>query len=415
MVLVLIGASYSEMPLHQLEILEREASTIRQQFDSGVLVSTCNRFEVYLECQDQEISALTDRTLSLVDKATGLGLAYLSSVLKVSYGSAVVQHLYSVASGLDSMVIGEAEIAGQVRRSLQLAQESQQATTELNTLFQSAASVAKRVITETGLGEAGRSIIATALQLHEDRFGSLAGASAVLFGTGAYARVAVAALQRLGVEQIQVYSESGRAEEFCSNRQTTPVARGTLRQALAQADLIVTASGSRSYSISFHLAKDALQMQRDLGIEPGLRIVDVALAKSVAPHAYELPEVQVIDLDYVQQHAPRRHTESVKAAREIVLAAVADFEQDQQTRVVDPMISVLRQHLAGWVEEEVARVRSRAGDQTAEEVARSLRRVANAILHTPSVNAKELAKAGNHEEYAKALKTLFDIELSRND
>jgi len=79
------------------------------------------------------------------------------------------------------------------------------------------------------------------------------------------------------------------------------------------------------------------------------------------------------------------------------------------------MISVLRQHLAGWVEEEVARVRSRAGDQTAEEVARSLRRVANAILHTPSVNAKELAKAGNHEEYAKALKTLFDIELSRND
>ncbi|MEY4411636.1 MAG: hypothetical protein RLZ69_1210, partial [Actinomycetota bacterium] len=120
MVLVLIGASYSEMPLHQLEILEREASTIRQQFDSGVLVSTCNRFEVYLECQDQEISALTDRTLSLVDKATGLGLAFLSSVLKVSYGSAVVQHLYSVASGLDSMVIGEAEIAGQVRRSLQL-------------------------------------------------------------------------------------------------------------------------------------------------------------------------------------------------------------------------------------------------------------------------------------------------------
>ena len=117
----------------------------------------------------------------------------------------------------------------------------------------------------------------------------------------------------------------------------------------------------------------------------------------------------------MQQHAPRQHTESVRAAREIVLKAVADFEQDQQTRLVDPMISVLRQHLAGWVEEEVARVRSRDGDQTAEEVARSLHRVANAILHTPSVNAKELAKAGNQEEYAKALKTLFDIELSRND
>ena len=413
MAFVLIGASFSDMPLAQLEHLEHQASAVREALPAGVLISTCNRFEIYLDVDggQPEINHSTTQAIEIAAKLTGLDLDYLYSTLHVSYGSAVAQHLYSVASGLDSMVVGEAEIAGQVRRSFIDAQDAGKVSADLNLLFQRALSVAKSVTTHTGLGEAGRSIITTGLDLFQSAFGPLSGAKVVLFGTGAYARVSVAALQRAGVAEIKVYSESGRAQQFSSNRQTIAVERGQLRSALASADLVVTASGSRSYSISFHLAKDVLALQQQLGLQAGLRIIDVALAKSVAPHAYELAEVTVFDLDYIHQHAPRRHSQAVQQAREIVLEAVAGFEAEQQARAVDPLIAALRHHVSGWVDEEVARVRSRSGDQTADEVAKSLARVTNALLHSPSVKAKQLAKDGNHSDYVKAVKTLFGIDL----
>jgi len=348
----------------------------------------------------------------VVSQISGLDVDYVSKVLHVSFGSSVAQHLYSVASGLESMIVGEGEISGQVRRALQESHDSGAATPGLEQLFQTASTVAKRVSTETGLGAAGRSIIATGLELFEARFGLLAGKRVLVFGTGAYARVSVAALQRLGVAEILVYSESGRAEEFSSNRETTPVERGGLRRALASVDAVVTASGSRNYSISLHLAQDVLELQAAERREPGLKIVDVALAQSVAPRAYELDGVDILDLEYIHRNAPAEHAEAILAANQIVVEAVAEFEAGQAARSVDPMISALRAHIGAWVTEEVERVRKRAGAETAEEVARSLNRVTNALLHTPTVQAKELAKAGNQKDYAKAVKTLFGIDLA---
>jgi glutamyl-tRNA reductase len=435
-VFVLLGANYNDIPLEQLEALERHTDQIRDallgaanpQRDQGalaggVLIGTCNRFEVYLDTND--FHRAVDETVRVVSAISGLDADYVSKVLRVSNGSAVAQHLYSVAAGLDSMIVGEAEISGQVKRSLKDAQDGGHATSSLNSLFQTAATVAKRVATETGLGVAGRSLIASGLELFEQRFGSLAGKRAVLFGTGAYARVSVAALQRAGVAEIQVYSESGRAAEFSANRETTPVERGQLRAALASADVVVTASGSRNYSISYHLAKDVLERQAELAAEGGpagldgqeagsggLRIVDVSLAPSVAPHAYELEGVNILDLEYIRQHAPAEHAEAVLAARDIVAQAVAEFEAEQAARTIDPMIAALRAQVAEWIGQEVDRVRGRAGDATAQEVERSLTRVTNALLHSPTVSAKELAKAGNHEDYAAAIKTLFGIDLN---
>ena len=419
-VFVLLGANYNDIPLEQLENLERHTSEIRQTLLSpkstdapisgGVLIGTCNRFEVYLDAQN--FYGGVDETIRVVSQISGLDVDYVSKVLHVSVGSSVAQHLYSVASGLESMIVGEGEISGQVRRALQESHDAGTATSGLEQLFQTASSVAKRVSTETGLGAAGRSIIATGLELFEARFGALAGKRVLVFGTGAYARVTVAALQRLGVFEILFYSESGRAEEFSSNRETTAVERGGLRNALAEVDAVVTASGSRNYSISLHLAQDVLELQAATGSEPGLKIIDVSLAQSVAPRAYELPGVNILDLEYIHRNAPAEHAEAILAANQIVVEAVAEFEAEQAARSVDPMISALRSHIGTWVTEEVERVRKRAGDQTAQEVARSLNRVTNAMLHTPTVQAKELAKAGNQKDYAKAVKTLFGIDLA---
>jgi len=419
-VFVLLGTNYNDIPLDQLEVLEHHTNQIRdvllsspERISGGVIIGTCNRFEVYLDTDDYHWAV--EQTIRVVSEVSGLSSDYISKVLRVSFGSAVAQHLYSVASGLESMVIGESEIAGQVRRSLAEAQEFNHTTSALNQLFQTASMVSKRVTNQTGLGAAGRSIIATGLALFEENVGPLRGKSVLVFGTGAYARVTVAALQRLGVSEILVYSESGRAEDFSSNRETVPVAPGGLRKALAEVALAVTASGSRSYSISYHLAQDVLDLQRELGFAPALNVVDVSLAKSVAPRAYELDEVNILDLEYIQKHAPAEHSDAITAANEIVLDAVAAFEAERAARSVDPLISGLRAHISSWVTDEVERVRRRSGDAAADEVALSLNRVTNAFLHAPTVSAKESARSGNQADYINAVKTLFGIDLSELD
>ena len=424
---VLLGTNYNDIPLEELETLEHHTNLIRETLlgkaatagdqessatiQGGVLIGTCNRFEVYLETSNYHWAI--EETIRVVSAVSGLAQDYVSKVLRVSFGTAVAQHLYSVASGLESMVIGESEIAGQVRRSLAEAQQFGDTTPALNQLFQTASMVSKRVASQTGLGSAGRSIVATGLELFEHRFGALAGKRVLVVGTGAYARVTVGALQRLGVAEILVYSESGRAEEFSANRETTPVEAGGLRTALATTALTVTASGSRNYSVSLHLAQDVLNLQAQLGLPVGLNVLDVSLAKSVAPRAYELENVNILDLEYINANAPEEHATSITSANEIVLDAVAAFEAEQAARTVDPVIAGLRGHIAGWVTEEVERVRRKLGDETADEVARSLNRVANALLHTPTINAKESARTGNQADYIEAVKTLFGIDLSQ--
>ncbi|MFM6939722.1 MAG: glutamyl-tRNA reductase [Rhodoluna sp.] len=414
--LVLLGSNYNDIPLSELESLERHTEEIRKTLfgsaatanlgSGGVLIGTCNRFEVYLDTD--RFHDAVEQTIRVVSDITGLGVDYCSKILRVTYGSAVAQHLYSVASGLDSMIVGEGEIAGQVRRSLQDAQTNKHTTTNLERLFQSAANVAKKVSADTGLGVAGRSIIASALDIFEAQHFPLAGKKALVIGTGAYARVIVAALQRVGCTDILVYSASGRAEEFSEGHETTAVPIDGLSEALSGSEIVIAASGGQGYSIDFKLAKAAFA-ERDF-----VPIIDVSLSPSVAPPVYDMRQVSVIDLDYIRLHAPVEHSEAILAAQEIVHKAVLEFDAETTARSVDPMVSALRSHVGYWVEEEVERVRRKSGDETAEAVAHSLKRVVNALLHTPSVNAKLLAKQGQEQNYMDAIRLLFDIDLNQS-
>lgn len=419
MVFVLLGSNYNDIPLEELESLERHTDQIRKALlgsvsdqsaiTGGVLIGTCNRFEVYLDTD--HFHEAVEQTIRVVSQVSGLDADYCSKILHVSYGSAVAQHLYSVASGLESMIVGEGEIAGQVRRSLADAQADKQVTAPLQRLFQSASAVAKRVANQTGLGVAGRSIVGAGIDLFEASHGSIAGSKALIIGTGAYARVVVAALQRAGCTDVSVYSNSGRAKQFSEGHNTKPITDDELLGALAEARLVITASGNRTHAIDYKLAKQVLDLRAANQSGP-LSIIDVALAASVAPPVYDLPQVEIMDLDYIRMHTPVEHSEAILAAQELVHEAVNEFEAEQTARQVDPMITALRAHVGVWVEEEVDRVRKKSGEEAAAEVARSLNRVTNALLHTPSVNAKSLAKSGNHQDYLDAVKTLFNIDLS---
>lgn len=419
--LILLGSTYNDIPLSELESLERHTEEIRKTLfgsattensgSGGVLIGTCNRFEVYLDT-DRFHNAV-EQTIRVVSEISGLDVDYCSKILRVSYGSAVAQHLYSVASGLESMIVGEGEIVGQVRRSLKDAQDGKHTTAELERLFQSASAVAKKVSSETGLGVAGRSIISSALDLFENKHSKLSGKRALVIGTGAYARVIVAALQRINCQDIWVYSASGRAEIFSEGHDTKPVPEDGLLDILKSADVVITASGNQGHSINFKLAKEAINSYSE-NSNSELKIIDVCLSPSVAPPVYEMKNVDVIDLDFIRLHAPVEHSEAILAARDLVHQAVLEFESESTARSVDPMVSALRSHVGYWVKEEVERVRRKSGDETAEEVKHSLNRVVNALLHTPSVNAKTLAKDGQEQNYLDAIKTLFDIDLGES-
>lgn len=417
MTLVLVGVNFNDIPLAELETLERHTDAIRQSLTDSdseigikgsVVIGTCNRFEIYLDTE--RFHEPVNHAIRVIAEATGWNADYCSENLRVIYGLPAVSHLFSVASGLESMVVGEAEISGQVKDALRVAQRNSQTTKTLEQLFQRAARVSKQIVSKTGIGSAGRSIISVALELAETRHGKLDGKSALVLGTGAYARVVVAALNRLGIQGIAVYSTSGRALRFSITHSTRAVKVEDLAAEIAEADIVIAASGAKNHLVDKQLIEASGILNLRTSQNP-LPIIDVALSADVAVEVAELNEVDLINLEVIREHVPSEQTEAVLKAQQAVALAVNEYEQSLKVQDAEPAVVALRDHVALAVSEEVERVRQKAGDQAAEEVARSLQRLANTILHAPSVRAKEIASTGSVDDYRKAVHLLFGIDL----
>lgn len=411
--LVLIGASHHNLSLAKLELLEREASAIRTRlFNSssvehgitgGVLISTCNRFEVYFDTD--KFHSAVDRVIEMIGDISGLKEAEINQVFQVSSGMAVVQHLFAVTAGLESMIIGEAEIAGQVRSSFKLAQKGKTTTPHLEQLFQRALANSKVVTRSTGLGAAGRSIADVGLTVVQNRYGEIAEKQTVVIGTGAYSRVVVAALQRRGCQEIFVYSTSGRAHQFSQSHNTKEIPSDGLAEAIAKADLVIACSGNSNPIIDVSL------IRATRGGRETLPIIDVGLTSDLRPEVKSLAEVDVIDLEVIRDNAPSEHGEEIFQAHDIVQKAVLEFENEQSARSMDPAVAAMRSHVGIFIDLEVQRVRDRSGDEVADQVEQSLLRVTNALLHTPSVRARSLIRSGDQSDYRQALQVLFGIEF----
>jgi glutamyl-tRNA reductase len=415
--LVLIGGSHHDLSLNNLEVLERHVDLIRERLftaeaakqgiNGGVLVSTCNRFEAYLDIE--RFHDAIDCTINIISEVSGINGDECRELLSVSIGTSVTEHLFSVASGLESMIVGEVEIAGQVRTAFKKAQEERTTTSQLEHLFQRAAAVSKKVATSTSLGAAGRSIVTVALDLIEQRHGSLVGKRPLLLGTGAYARVVVAALQRYKCGQIGVFSSSGRAQLFSQTHDAFTVDSDHLAETIGKSDLIIACSGSKShllYSSTFSARTAAM---------PTIPIIDVALTSDLAPDVKTLHFTDVIDLEIIRMHAPEEHEEAIALAGEIVHESALEFEKEQLSRSIDPTITLMRAHVEQLIDNEIERVRSRSGNEIADEVSHSLHRVTNALLHTPSVRARSLTRTENQEEYRRAIQLLFGIDSDPAD
>ncbi|MGC4154809.1 MAG: hypothetical protein QM628_17290 [Propionicimonas sp.] len=356
---------------------------------AGVLpVATCNRVEFHIEATDGPLAIHT---------ATAAFAAVepdVSDVLTIRSGGDAVRHLFGVAAGLDSMVVGEDQISGQVRHGLRVAEPT--LTPALRRLGEAALGTAKAVAGRTGLGAVGRSIATVGL----DRSGiaDWDRASVLVLGTGSYARVVVADLHRRGCARIMVSSASSRrAERFAA---THPVAIVTdLAAALADSDLVVACSGNRRLIDARTLA----------GLRPA--IVDLSGGTDVDPAVRDLG-VELLTMDQLAEQVPTLDGAALAEAHALVEQSVADFLADQRGREAAGTITALRGRVDELVQAELAWAAGRHSAETQQAIERSLRRLAQAMLHQPSTRAAAWARAGELEDYRHALATVFGPDLT---
>ncbi|MGY2745773.1 glutamyl-tRNA reductase [Pseudarthrobacter sp. O4] len=380
---------------------------------SGSLVlSTCNRFEIYCEVPSaRDVESARSDALAALCRCSGLPAALLTSHFEYVQGASVPAHLFAVAAGLDSVVVGERQVSGQVRRALADAQLAGTAGGRLSRLFQAASRVSKAVGARTALSAAGRSIATVALDLAAigSSQGSLAGASVVLVGTGAYAAHVAELLRSRQCISVAVYSHSGRAAAFAAARGGTPLTERELPAAAAAADVIIGSSGTGA-----RIGAASLARWRQDAARP-LTVIDLAPSHDFDPHVADLPGVELITLGSVQLAAPPADAEALRLAHALVRQAARQFEEQEAIRAVDAAVVALRRYIQDVLDAEMERVRRQhGGGAPAEDVNIALRRIVRRLLHTPTVRARELATAGRQADYTAALEALFglDVQLS---
>ncbi len=409
MSVLVVGISHRSAPVSLLERVAVDpegAAKLAKDVAAGehvteaAVIATCNRLEIYADV-DRFHGSVEELSGLLVERA-GRSTEALLPHLYVHYDDGAVSHLFQVAAGLDSMAVGEAQILGQTRDALARGQEGGTVGPALNVLFQQALRVGKRAHAETGIDQAAPTLVSAAL----DRVGAVAGRRTVVVGAGSIASLATATLVRRGATDVVVVNRTpDRASRLAAEHGIRAAALADLVDEVADADLVVTCTGSTGVLLT-------TEMVADLG-RP-LDVVDLALPHDVEPGVGELPGVTLVTLaDLADDLADSSAGSEVDAVREIVAQEVAAFLGARRQASVTPTVVALRSMATGVVDAELARLMARLpdlDDATRAEVLRSLRRVADKLLHQPTVRVKELANEEGAVSYAAALAELFALD-----
>lgn len=412
-----VGISHRSADVRVLERATVPASEVSKVLDElmrcenvveAALVTTCNRVEVYTVVQAFH-AGLAD-VVGVLGRYSGLDVAELYEHLYVHYAAAAAEHLFRVSAGLDSMVVGESQILGQVRTAYNTAREAGTVGRTLHELIQRALRVGKRVHSETGLDAAGGSVVSEALADACDALGGLTGRRALIVGAGSMGGLAAAALRRAGIGEIVV---ANRTESSGARLAELQVEQGTPARAvgladldthIASADVVVSCTGATGTVIDASMVEARTSP---------LVICDLGLPRDVAADAASVRGVTIVDLESLQ----RRLAESpsgldTRRAAKIVADEVNAYLATQRSAEVTPTVTALRRRAAEVVDTELLRLNSRLDldTTTRAEVAQTVRRVVDKLLHTPTVRVKELASGPNGTEYAEALRELFQLD-----
>lgn len=378
-----------------------ESMLTSEHVEEAVVVSTCNRTELYAVVSRFH-GGLDDLTTTLSD-FTGSQVADLQQMCSVYFDEGAVAHTFAVASGLDSMVVGESQILGQVKAALTHAQAQGTVGTLLNSLFQQAIRVGKRVQTETTIGSAGRSLVSAAYELLARQCGPLQGRRVLVLGAGAMAGLAARTAAAAGADVTCASRTFERARRLADSVAGTAVPLAQLDAALAEADILVTCTGAKDMLIGAdRLAGTAVR-----------GVVDLALPADVSDDVRDLG-ITLVNLDrLVDDQVDSATAAEIEAARELVRAEVQDFLGLRRAAQVAPTVVALRTMASDVVSAEMARLDSRLPQLAAserDEVYRTVRRVVDKLLHQPTVRVQELASDTESVDYAAALRELFALD-----
>jgi glutamyl-tRNA reductase len=414
--LLVVGLSHRSAPVSLLERAALGTEAVGKllgdaagsaHVSEAVVVSTCNRTEVYAQVHKFH-GALADLS-ELIALHAAVPLDELTPHLYVHYESRAVRHLFSVACGLDSMVVGEPQVLGQLRTALNAARQAHTAGRTLDGLVQQALRVGKRARSSTELDAAGRSVVTVALDAARATLGTLDGRRALVVGAGSMSALATLTLHRAGVTDITVANRTPeRAQRLAAEVSGVAVPLDALPAALPGLDLLVTCTGSASVLIDAELLAAR-------GDDRPLVVVDLALPRDVDPAARDLPGVTVVDLETIAASATADGYPSavIDEVTSIVADEVAEYDARQRGEQVAPTVAALRAKAADVVSAELGRLDGRLPDldrRARAEIARTVNRVVDKLLHAPTVRVKQFAREADGASYADALRELFDLD-----
>lgn len=380
-----------------------------------MVLSTCNRVEVYAVVETFH-GGFGD-VIGALSRHSGMDVAELSEHSYVHYSAAAVEHLFYVSAGLDSMVVGEAQILGQLRNAYATADAEGAIGRSLHELVQFALRVGKRVHTETDIDHVAASVVAEALADAEAVLGELAGRRALVVGAGSMGGLATAALRRAEIGEVVIANrteENGArlARQLSeSGIRASSTGLNHLADEIRQTDLLIACTGAVGAVVS---AETVAKGMAGRGPDQPLVVCDLGLPKDVEAEVATLPGVTMVDLETLGRRlAGESDGKGAGRPWEIVAEEVRGFLAAQRSAAVTPTVTALRRRAAQVVEAELLRLDSKLpelGPAVRDELANTVRRVVDKLLHTPTVRVKQLASSPGGSSYADALRELFELD-----
>ena len=419
MSVVVLGLNHRTVPLDLLERVTIDDSRLpkalhdvmsRDHVSEAVVLSTCNRSEVYVVAEKFHPAYADLRTF--FSELAFVPPEELADHLYVLDGADAASHLFSVAAGLDSAVIGEAEILGQVRQAWEKAQEEQAAGSQLNLLFRHALEVGKRARTETGIGRHVASVSTAAVAMAAERLGSLQGRSILVMGAGDMGEGMVRSLATNGVTDIRIANRTWeRAADLAERVGGRAIRLVDLDASLAEVDLLLTGTGASSMLI------EHADVARVMQVRDGapLLVVDVAVPRDVDPTASDLPGVTLLDMDDLRAFAEAGQAErrrEVAGVRTMVGEELDRYMGVSSAREVAPLVAALRDQADAVRRAELDRYRAKLGEldeRQLEAVEALTHGIVAKLLHQPTIGLKDAAGTPKGERLAEALRDLFDL------
>jgi glutamyl-tRNA reductase len=418
MTIVSLSLSHRITPVEVLEklaVLSAQRSNVLARLhavpsvDEVVVLSTCNRVEVYLAA-DGPVGEVTSAVADLVAAHGQVDVGEVMRMARIRVGGEAAEHLFSVACGLDSMAIGEEQIVAQIKAAARAAVAAGTTGPTLTGLIDAALRTSKRARTQTTISTEGRSLARAGLDLADAYLGGLAGRDAVVLGTGRMGTLAARLLREAGVRRLSVASRSStRAAEVAAALGGTQLQASDLPATLADADILVTATGAAEPVVH----AEPVRAARARAGGRTLFVLDLGMPPDVDPEVGWLDGVMLVNLTALGRHlADREIPDQVPQVRAIVAAEAAAYTARLEQAAAAPVIAALHAQIRQLADAELQRLHERLPDLSDEQRAETtvaIHRILRKILHRPTVRAKEFSTGPNGPAYLDALRQLFDL------